>query len=99
PNNVSSAIRIATVEGRHSGYVNALQNQPLVPLSLAFETPMFQQEVLNVTAKYISSLNGGTNPGYNEGGADPHDHNNFKFMLYPQCLVSAFYNGNVPRFF
>lgn len=99
PSNLSAAIRVGMVEARHSSFVYALLNQPLVPGRFSFEPPMGQSEVVANITPYVSSLNGGPPPAYDLARSDANDVNILNFLLLLEYLQAEFYNVNVFRFF
>ncbi len=100
PGSLSIAARIAVVEGRHAGYLNALANQSLVPGEAAFQPLLFPSDVAAAAGSFIVSLNGGPPLTYQLGlRSAQNDLAILNFALALEMLEQEFYNLNVPRFF
>jgi hypothetical protein len=92
--NLAAAASILTVEARHAGFLDVLQNQPLSPNG-AFDKPGTQSGIVSAVSPFISSLNGGPDPS----APLTNDTDILNFALLLEYLESSFYNINVPKFF
>lgn len=97
---LSAAVSIAEVESYHSGYLNTLVNQPIVPGGTSFAQPLVQQQVVAALTPYIASLNGGMAPGFDTTTrSEANDVSIVNYALVAEFLEQEFYNINVPKFF
>ncbi|QBD83723.1 hypothetical protein EPA93_39210 [Ktedonosporobacter rubrisoli] len=81
-----------TVEARHAGFLNALENSNLSPNG-SFDKPISQSDIVKAVSPYISNLNGGKDPSQSLRSDD--DILNFALLL--EYLEAEFYNTNVPK--
>ena len=96
---LAAAGSIALVEAYHSGYLNTLLNQPIVPGASHFAMPLTPDEVGARVMPFIVSLNGGPAPTYTETPSVENDIMILNFALLAEYLEQEFYNLNVPRIF
>lgn len=97
-----TAAAIATIEGRHTGYLNTLLNMFVVPNRVAVDAPIDQTTALSRIAPFIKDLNGGPPILPFSPTPDGTEANDFKvldFLLVLEMLESVFYWQNVVRFF
>lgn len=97
---LTQAGRIATIEGRHAGFLNTLLNFPYSNFQ-AFETPLSPTEVATQVATFLadprqifdlaSAISTTPSPA--------NDINILRFAFALELLEAEFYNTNVPRFF
>ena len=91
---LKAAGSILTIEARHAGYLDALLGQPL-SANGPFDKPMAQADIVTAASGFISSLNGGSDPG----AALQSDLDILNFALLLEFLEKEFYDINVPLFF
>lgn len=97
---LANAAAIAFVEAYHSGFLNSLLNQPLVPNGSPFSQPLTQEEVLSRASRFIASLNGGPVPGFDPNARTiQNDVRILDFAYTLELLEAEFYNINIPKFF
>lgn len=96
---LASAASIALVEAYHSGFLNSLINQPLVPGGAPFTYPYTIAQVLQNAGSYVASLNGGPPLTFSMTPSAQNDIAILNFALLLEELEQEFYNINVPRFF
>ncbi|WP_207229323.1 ferritin-like domain-containing protein [Ktedonosporobacter rubrisoli] len=89
---LEAAGSILTVEARHAGFLNALENSNLSPNG-SFDKPISQSDIVKAVSPYISNLNGGKDPSQSLRSDD--DILNFALLL--EYLEAEFYNTNVPK--
>jgi hypothetical protein len=97
-----TAAAIATIEGRHTGFLNTLLNMAVVPGHVAVDAPIDQNTALARIAPFIQDLNGGPpilpfSP--TPTGDEDNDFKILDFLLVLEMLESVFYWQNVVRFF
>lgn len=97
------AVSINTIEARHAGYLNSLfddsQTASVFGQDQDFETPLTPDDVMQLAAPYIASLNGGPAPTYSPTPSRNNDIAVLNFALLIEYLENEFYNLNVPKFF
>ncbi len=95
------ATSIATVEARHSGFINTTANVPLVPNFLPYAVPATVPQVVVAVTPYIVSLNdGGQFPAnFSSTPSASNDIAILNFALLLEFLEATFYFYNVPRLF
>ncbi len=106
-----TAAGITAVEAQHTGFLNALLNQPIAPSAQAnllepgIATPIPPQDIVGAVSGFIDNLNGYhdffVNP-YNldfANGNDENDQHIINFSLVLEFLEVEFYRMNIERFF
>jgi hypothetical protein len=101
-----TAAGITAVEGQHTGYLNALLNQPVAPSAKAnadqpgVATPIPPQDIRAALDPFIVSLNGGPAFDYNINQVDDaNDQAIINFVLVLEFLEVEFYTLNIKKFF
>jgi hypothetical protein len=97
-----TAGEIATIEGRHTGYLNTVLDQFVVPGREAIDNTIDQGTALERIAPFIQDLNGGPdimtfNP--TPTGGEDNDFIILDFLLVLEMLEMQFYKLNVAKFF
>ena len=97
-----TAGEIATIEGRHTGFLNTLLNMFIVPGRQAVDSTIDQNTALSRISPFIVDLNGG--PDIQTFAPTPQagEDNDFKildFLLVLEMLEAQFYTLNVRKFF
>jgi len=100
-----TAAGITAVEAQHTGFLNALLNQPIAPSARAntvqpgVATPIPPQDIRNALAPFIVSLNGGPAFDYNINQVDDeNDQAIINFVLVLEFLEVEFYSSNIRKF-
>ncbi len=99
PVRLEAIARVAFVEAYHSGFLNALSNDSLIPGFTNLTTPLTIDQVVMAVSPYIASLNGGPPATFSTTPSDDNDTAIFNFALIAEYLEQEFYNTNVPKFF
>ena len=100
PNVFAVAASIAFTETYHSGFLNTLGNQPILPNGLTYVTPLTLAQVTTLITPFVVSLNGGPTPTYSlTEKSVANDIDILNFALVAEYLEQEFYNNNVPRIF
>jgi len=101
-----TAAGITAVEAQHTGFLNALLNQPIAPSAKnntaqpGVATPIPPGDIRNAVGPFIVSLNGGPPFDYNiEQGDDANDQAIINFVLVLEFLEVEFYRMNIQKFF
>ncbi len=95
------AVSIATVEARHSGFINSTANTALVPNGLPYAVPLTIAQVTAAATPYITSLNdNGQFPAtFSTTPSAANDIAILNFALLLEFLEASFYFYNVPQLF
>ena len=64
----------------------------------SFETPLTQEQVVELAGPLITDLNGGPPLSFSTTPSAKNDYAILNFALVLEYLEAAFYNVNVPRF-
>lgn len=97
-----TAASIATIEGRHTGFLNTLLNMAVVPGGVPVDAPIDQNTAMSRVAPFIQDLNGGPpilpfSPTPN--GSEDNDFKILDFLLVLEMLETVFYWQNIVHFF
>lgn len=100
-----TAAGITAVEAQHTGFLNALLNQPIAPSAQTntnqpgIATPIPPEQIVAAVSPFIVSLNGGPAFTYNINQVDDaNDQAIINFALVLEFLEVAFYRANIQRF-
>jgi hypothetical protein len=101
-NYLAAAGSILTIEARHAGYLNVLLDL-LMTVNVygnnqSFETPLTQDQVVELAGPFITSLNGGPPLSFSTTPSATNDYAILNFALALEYLEAAFYDVNVPLF-
>ncbi len=101
PNVLAVGVSIALVEAYHSGFLNVLAGQPLIPGGVTYATPFTIAQVTAAATPYITSLNdnGQFPASFSTTPSPANDIAILNFALLLEFLEAAFYYYNVPRLF
>jgi len=101
-----TAAGITAVEAQHTGFLNALLNQPIAPSAAAnvnqpgVATPIPPEQIQAAVGPFIVSLNGGPPFTFNVNQVDDaNDQMIINFVLVLEFLEVEFYRMNIQRFF
>jgi len=106
-----TAAGITAVEAQHTGFLNALLDQPIAPSALVNQlepgiaTPIPPQEIVQAVSNFIDRLNGYSDfflKPYNTDftqGDDANDQHIINFSLVLEFLEVEFYRQNIQKFF
>jgi hypothetical protein len=97
-----TAGEIATIEGRHTGYLNTLLDQDVVPGRVPIDSTIDQGTALERIAPFIGNLNGGPPIMNFNPTPTPGETNDFiilDFLVVLEMLEMQFYRMNVAKFF
>src|SRR5262249_17094128 len=93
---------IATIEGRHTGYLNTLLNEFVVPGRVPIDSTIDQGTALERIAPFVHDLNGGPDIKTFSPTPTAGEDNDFiilDFLLVLEMLEMQFYRLNVAKFF
>jgi hypothetical protein len=106
-----TAAGITAVEAQHTGFLNALLNQPIAPSALAnhqqpgIATPIDPLTIIQAVSGFIDNLNGyhdffaiPYNTDFTQGN-DENDQHIINFSLVLEFLEVEFYRMNIQQFF
>jgi hypothetical protein len=96
-----TAGEIATIEGRHTGYLNTLLNENVVPGRVPLDNTIDESTALKRIAPFIVDFNGAPPPQTFQP-TPVEEANEFKildFLLVLEMLEARFYMINVAKFF
>lgn len=101
-----TAAGITAVEAQHTGFLNALLDEPIAPsaqgniIQPGVATPITPAQVRDAVGPFIVSLNGGPPFDYNINQVDDdNDQAIINFVLVLEFLEVEFYRMNIQKFF
>ncbi|HEY1352749.1 MAG TPA: ferritin-like domain-containing protein [Ktedonobacteraceae bacterium] len=93
-NTMLTAGSMLTIEARHAGFLNGLQQKPL-SANGAFDKALNQADIASALSPFIASLNGGTDPAAKLNN----DEDALNLALLLEFLEAEFYKLNLTRLF
>jgi hypothetical protein len=103
PDYLAAAGSIMDIEGRHAGYLDILLNKTMTvnvfDEEQSFETPLSPNQVDELVAPFVESLNGGPPVTFAMKRSPRNDIMILNYALALEFLEQEFYNLNVPIYF